>query len=71
MEQRIKLEGVRENDRVFLTKEAMEKSPELAREMPMGGVVRRVDKNGIAEVEITRIEKIDLSKLTRRAPKTP
>lgn len=54
----------RENDYVFLTREAIKEFQELAIKMSLGGVIKRIDNKGVAEVEITRIEKIHISKLT-------
>lgn len=64
----MKPDEVRENDHVFLTRKAARELPELANKMSTGGVIKKVDDKGVAEVEITRIERIHISKLTTNDP---
>jgi len=64
----VEVEDVRENDYVFLTREATKALPELASKMAIGGVIKKIDDKGVAEVEITRVERIHISKLTLDDP---
>ena len=41
---------------------------ELASKMAIGGVIKKIDDKGVAEVEITRVERIHISKLTLDDP---
>lgn len=54
---------VRENDFVFITNKVAKQLPELATRMWRGGVVKKVE-NGVAEVHITIVERVHVSKLT-------
>ena len=58
----------RENDYVFLTRGVARELPELASKMATGGVIKKIDNEGVAEVQITRIERIHVSKLTTFDP---
>ena len=55
---------VRENDHVFLTQDASKDAGEVATLMSIGGVIKKVDEKGIAEVVVTRVLSIHVSRLT-------
>lgn len=64
----MKLDEVRENDHVFLTRKAAKEFGDLATKMALGGTVKRIDTNGVAEVRITIVENIHITKLTTLDP---
>ena len=55
--------GIRENDFVFITNEAAQESPDLRQTMWQGGTVKSV-RNGVAEIRVTTIVRLPVSKLT-------
>lgn len=62
------VDEVRENDHVFLKRQAAQEFTDLATKMAIGGRVERIDANGVAEVRITVVEKIHITKLTTLDP---
>ena len=54
---------IRENDFVFITEKTAKELPDLAKRMWQGGIVKKVEKD-IAEIHVTTVERIHISKLT-------
>lgn len=55
--------GVKVGDLVFPTNKAVEECPQLA-DLWRGGTIKNIDGDGVAEIHLTTVLKVNVSRLT-------